>query len=216
MLSDAFIHPRGVGGSGAAGPSLPGRQDAFPFKRPSDLLKCGANLAFGKLNDCQSVNIGKRIATLFQQDNRPSKTKPALKQACFVYHIFTRPPGTVRLLVLPCHHEQGKARLVKHRLDALGREKAGGWFAVVVVPFEIQAVDDEVLQLSPSLRPAMPDEDSRPSVRLRCRLALYLVNLGVYPCRRGDLRRPHRAGSIREAQGVLCERGNLYYRGLKS
>ena len=89
-------------------------QQALAFENPSDFLKAGLDVSFGKADLTESLNIGKLFTSIFQKDDRSREIKASLKQASLMDDVHSSMKFAVGLLVFGRHHQQCNCRVIEH------------------------------------------------------------------------------------------------------
>lgn len=95
------------------------------------------------------MDVGEDLTALLQENDGAAHAKLALKQPHLVDDVFSSMKGRISVLIFSGHHEEGKGRGIKHLSQALCRCHASHRFAVELVPWQGQAVVQEVFQLAP-------------------------------------------------------------------
>jgi len=129
------------------------------LKNLSNTFECWVQIPFRKADVGQAMNVGKLGATLFQEDDGARKSKPALKQPCFMNDIFTGVVAAIGMNVLGRHHQESKARLVEALLETRYCSLTRCGFGIKFITCQMQAVAQKRFKLVPNRGAAVANED---------------------------------------------------------
>src|SRR5258706_4797527 len=131
------------------------------FEHPSDLFERGSYVSPRKPYLSESLYVVELRASLFQEYDCLCESESSLKQSSLVDDVHSCLHPAVGHLILGGHDEQCNCCGVQHFGETCNIGHARHGYTVEFVPRKCQAVLDEIFQLAPEVRSAMPNKAVR-------------------------------------------------------
>ena len=125
-------------------------EELLSLEYESNFFTLAADVTRRKTNLPKTFNVREVFTSLLKQNNSSLEPKSTLEKTHFVDNVRSCVLGFVGLLVFCGHDDESEAGLIKHGFEPFLCRQAGGCFPIELVPWQVQAILKEVLQVLPN------------------------------------------------------------------